>query len=77
VVLIQRRVLLGELDYRDTEGPDVDFEVIHTPGKSFGCHPLRGTDEGVAFICLICKLGTDSKVAELDTAVGVDEDVGG
>lgn len=69
--------LAGEhLDEGDAEGPDVCLAVVRAPLDHLGGHPVGRADERVS-PQIGQHLAGDAKVADLDAALGGDQDVGG
>jgi hypothetical protein len=81
VLPTQRRlaILVGELEYGDTEPPDVGFGVVRLCEDDLGRHPVGCADKGGSFGGGRGgeeEWGRDAKVAEDDSRGGGEEDVG-
>src|SRR3989338_7527583 len=64
----ERRFAFGHFDGEDAQGPDINGAIVVHSADELGGHPIRSSDNGIAFVLLFSKLSSISKVCKLYSA---------
>jgi len=72
-----RRFTFDHFDCHDAEGPDVDFRAVFFLLDDLRRHPVGCTDHGGTLGTLLCQLGAEAKIGNLDISSGREKDVVG
>jgi hypothetical protein len=70
-----RRLAVGKLECRDTQGPDVSLVIVAALLDHFWRHPEWGAHKGVLLGHGRRELARDTKVGQFDLAVGREKDI--